>query len=102
MRGQIAPRPVGFYLGLELSMNPITTRPSYIAIADLPLAERVAILRDPAFKAKILAEEIRGREVAGWIEIDRGALKARVAAAPGPGDWEPHFNPNAVVEYYSR
>jgi len=52
--------------------------------------------------AKILAEEIRGREVAGWIEIDRGALKARVAAAPGPGDWEPHFNPNAVVEYYSR
>ena len=52
--------------------------------------------------AKILAEEIRSRDVPGWIEIDRGALKARVATLPGPGDWEPHFNPNAVVEYYSR
>ncbi len=52
--------------------------------------------------AKILAEEIRSRDVPGWIEIDRAALKARVAATPGPGDWEPHFNPNAVVEYYSR
>ncbi|MSQ30857.1 MAG: 30S ribosomal protein S4 [Dehalococcoidia bacterium] len=52
--------------------------------------------------AKILADAIRSRDVPGWIEIDRGALKARVAALPGPGDWEPHFNPNAVVEYYSR
>lgn len=52
--------------------------------------------------AKVLAEEIRGREVPGWLEIDRDALKARMAAVPGPGDWEPHFNPNAVVEYYSR
>ena len=52
--------------------------------------------------AKILAEEIRSREVPGWLEIDRAALKGRVAAAPGPGDWEPYFNPNAVVEYYSR
>ena len=52
--------------------------------------------------AKILAEEIRSREVPGWLEIDRGALKARVATVPGPGDWEPYFNPNVVVEYYSR
>ena len=52
--------------------------------------------------AKILAEVIRSREVPGWLEIDRAALKARVASEPGPGDWEPHFNPNAVVEYYSR
>ena len=51
---------------------------------------------------KILVEEIRSRDVPGWLEIDRAALKVRMAAAPGPGDWEPHFNPNAVVEYYSR
>ncbi|MEX2446971.1 MAG: 30S ribosomal protein S4 [Dehalococcoidia bacterium] len=52
--------------------------------------------------AKVLAEEIRGREVPGWIELDREALKARMLTVPGPGDWEPGFNPNAVVEYYSR
>jgi N-acyl-D-aspartate/D-glutamate deacylase len=57
VRGQVPSRPVGFHMGLELSLNPITTRPSYMAIADRPLAERVAILRDPAFKAKVLAEE---------------------------------------------
>ncbi|MBM3139933.1 MAG: 30S ribosomal protein S4 [Chloroflexi bacterium] len=52
--------------------------------------------------AKILAEEIKNREVPGWLEIDRAGLKGRVIALPGHGDWEPHFNPNAIVEYYSR
>ena len=57
VRGQIMARPVGVLLGLDLSYNPLTTLPSYRAIADKPLAEKVAIMRDPAFKAKVLAEE---------------------------------------------
>jgi N-acyl-D-aspartate/D-glutamate deacylase len=44
-------------LGLDLSCHPLMTLPSYRAIADLPLAERVRIMRDPAYKAKMLAEE---------------------------------------------
>src|SRR5206468_1492478 len=36
---QIAARPVGLLLGLELSRNPFQTHPSYRAIAKLPLAE---------------------------------------------------------------
>lgn len=51
---------------------------------------------------KILQDEIRGRDVPGWLEVDRSALTGRVLASPGPGDWEQHFNPNAVVEFYSR
>lgn len=51
---------------------------------------------------KILQDEIRGRDVPGWLEIDRSNLTGRVLGMPGPGDWEPHFNANAVVEYYSR
>src|ERR1700748_3006254 len=39
---QIAARPVGLMLGLELSRNPFQTHPSYRAIAHLPLAERLA------------------------------------------------------------
>jgi small subunit ribosomal protein S4 len=51
---------------------------------------------------KILQDEIRGRDVPGWVEIDRSEMTGRVLGMPGPGDWEPHFNPNAVVEFYSR
>ena len=43
-------------LGLELSRNPFQTHPSYKAIAHLPLAERVARLRQPELRAAILSE----------------------------------------------
>src|SRR3981189_618412 len=53
---QIAARPVGLLLGLELSRNPFQTHPSYKAIAKLPLAERLARLRKPKGRAAILSE----------------------------------------------
>jgi len=53
---QVAARPIGLLLGLELSRNPFQTHPSYKAIAKLPLPERIARLRDPAVRAAILAE----------------------------------------------
>ena len=51
---------------------------------------------------KILKEEVRARDVPGWLELNREALAGRVVTVPGTGDYEPHFNPNAIVEYYSR
>jgi len=56
MRGQVAGRPVGILFGLELTLNPFSQYPAYREIAALPLAERVARLRDPAFRARLLAE----------------------------------------------
>ncbi|MGA2287216.1 N-acyl-D-amino-acid deacylase family protein [Bradyrhizobium sp.] len=53
---QIAARPVGLLLGLELSRNPFQTHPSYREIAGLPLAERLALLRQPEVRAAILSE----------------------------------------------
>jgi len=53
---QIAARPVGLLLGLELSRNPFQTHPSYRAIAHLPLAERLLQLRQPERRAAILSE----------------------------------------------
>src|ERR1044071_1029727 len=53
---QIAARPVGLLLGLELSRNPFQTHPSYRAIAKLPLAERLTRLHQPDVRAAILAE----------------------------------------------
>jgi N-acyl-D-aspartate/D-glutamate deacylase len=53
---QIAARPVGLMLGLELSRNPFQTHPSYKAIAHLPMTERLAGLRQPDVRAAILSE----------------------------------------------
>src|SRR5215510_9302724 len=53
---QIAARPVGLLLGLELSRNPFQTHPSYRRIAHLPLAERLARLRQAEVRAAILSE----------------------------------------------
>jgi N-acyl-D-aspartate/D-glutamate deacylase len=57
MRAQVAPRPVGMFYGLELSFHPFAYHPSYKAIKHLPLAQRVARLRDPAFRAHLLSEQ---------------------------------------------
>ena len=56
MRNQVAPRPVGVLQGLTASVNPIALCPSFREIADRPLAEIVAALRDPERRARIVAE----------------------------------------------
>ncbi len=54
--GQIFPRPIGLVLGLELSGNPFVMYPSYREIADLPLDERVARMRRPEVRKRILTD----------------------------------------------
>ena len=56
LRAQVACRPVGMVHGLECSMHPFFLAPSYLAIADLPLEDRVRRMQDPALRARILAE----------------------------------------------
>lgn len=53
---QVYPRPIGLVMGLEMTVSPFSLCPSYQAIAHLPLAERVAAMRTPEFKARLLAE----------------------------------------------
>jgi N-acyl-D-aspartate/D-glutamate deacylase len=62
-RLQVAPRGIGVILGLEATFHPFIGYPSYKAIAHLPLAERVAKLREPAYRAQLLAE--KSEKVAG-------------------------------------
>ena len=47
IRPVVAPRPIGILLGLEGSQNPFSGTATYRSIGDLPLAERVTVLRDP-------------------------------------------------------
>ena len=54
---QILPRPVGMICGFELSSHPFSLCPSYEAIAALPLDQQLPHLRDPEFRAKLVAEK---------------------------------------------
>ena len=56
IKAQVAGRPVGLMLGLQGSAHPFVSRPSYRAISALPLAEKVAALRDPRLRARLIAE----------------------------------------------
>jgi len=54
---QVAARPTGLLLGLQSTFHPFQSHASYREIERLPLPERVAAMRDPAFRARILAEQ---------------------------------------------
>ena len=55
LRPQVTGRPVGLVLGLQ-TRHPLYHRPTFTALARLPLRERVERLRDPATRDAILRE----------------------------------------------
>ncbi len=56
LRCQVGARAIGVLLGLEATFHPFVGFPSYKAIANLPLAERVRRMRDPEVRARMLRE----------------------------------------------
>ena len=90
MKAQVAARPVGVLLGLELTVNPFTRYPLYREIAHLPLAERVERLADPGFRARLLADPPEGG--AGGLM----ALWSRMHLMGAEPDYEP--TPESTVE----
>ena len=56
-RVQVAPRAIGVFNGLQCTFHPLLAQPSYLAIRDRPLDERVAIMRDPQFRDRCLSED---------------------------------------------
>jgi N-acyl-D-aspartate/D-glutamate deacylase len=86
---QVAPRPIGVLLGLQGSLNPFSGCPSYKAMAAQPLAERLAALRSPAMKTRLLAE------LAGALPgqhnplMPRWMRMGRIYAFGDPPDYEP-------------
>jgi N-acyl-D-amino-acid deacylase len=54
---QTFPRPIGLVMSLELSGNPFVLYPTYREVADLPLPERVAEMRKPEVRERILADK---------------------------------------------
>ncbi len=86
LRGQVAPRPIGTLLGLQTSLNPFSAHAGYRALARLPLAEKVARLRDSEVRAALLAETPTGPAAA---VVARFSRFDRVFPLGDPPDYEP-------------
>jgi len=57
---QVPSRPTGMLFGLQSSFHPFFFHPTYAReLASLPLAERVARLRESSVRAKILSEQLQ-------------------------------------------
>jgi len=56
IRLQVGVRAIGVLLGLDATFHPFMGFPSYKTISGLPLSERVAQMKEPAFKERLLTE----------------------------------------------
>ena len=57
MYGQVPPRATGINMGLTATLNPFTFYPSFYELSKKSLEEKVATMKDAAFKEKLLSEE---------------------------------------------
>ncbi|MFZ5833981.1 MAG: N-acyl-D-amino-acid deacylase family protein [Pseudomonadota bacterium] len=85
MKGQVAARPICLLLGLQATMNPFSNHPTYRTIAGLPLAARVAKMRDPEFRAQILSEKPKGNPLLTGIFYSMH----KIFPLGDPPDYEP-------------
>jgi N-acyl-D-aspartate/D-glutamate deacylase len=73
MTGMVLTRPTGIMLGFEISQNPFVDCPGWDEVAHLPFERRVAALRDPAFRERLLSERPRdpglARRLQNWDRI---------------------------------
>ncbi len=86
IRPQVACRPTGMLFGLQSSLHPFLTHPTYNEIANLPLADRVARLSDPAVRQRLVAEK------PGTDSVIASALMSRfdqIFRLGDPPDYEP-------------
>jgi N-acyl-D-aspartate/D-glutamate deacylase len=54
---QCAGRAIGLHMNFQLTAHPFARHPSFLALADRPWEEVLETLRDPAFRARLLAEK---------------------------------------------
>ncbi|MBB3751560.1 N-acyl-D-aspartate/D-glutamate deacylase [Mycolicibacterium sp. BK634] len=88
VRPQVASRAFGMLMGHQSRMNPFRHRPTYAALMDLPIEERVRLLRDPAMKARILAETPDSSGAPSADQLNRHTFK-RVYPLGNRLDYEP-------------
>jgi len=83
---QVLPRAIGMMYGLDLSMHPFMLVPAYQEIEHLPVEERIARMKNPQVRARILADTPGTPSVPtmGYIRIFENMFEAT-----DPLDYEP-------------
>lgn len=101
MRGQVGARAVGILLGLQATLNPFMTSPAYAEIADLPLPERLAQMRDPERRSRIItsATSDRSGSVTGTRLLEQFELMFPFGDPP---DYEPDPSTSIAAEAAQR
>jgi len=97
MTGQVRGRPTSVLLGFELSQNPFLPCPGWREIAHLPFAGKLAALRDPAFRARLLAEEADDAGLAFRLRDWK-----RIFELGDPPDYEPPMDRSVAAEAARR
>jgi N-acyl-D-aspartate/D-glutamate deacylase len=95
---QVCARPIGLLYGLDLSLHPFSTCPSFVAVASLPLAERVAAMHQPKLRAKLLAES-PDMSVLG---VPRSRLVDRMYVLGDPPNYTPTAEESIAVQARRR
>jgi N-acyl-D-amino-acid deacylase len=85
LRPQVAGRALNILIGFQ-TFHPFRSRPSYQAIADLPLAERITLLRKDEVRQAILSE---GSADDPLLAMIGGGSTARMFPLGEPPDYEP-------------
>jgi N-acyl-D-amino-acid deacylase len=85
LRAQVMGRPTSLLVGWQTQTHPFRFRPTYKAIADLPLEERVERLRRPEVRAAILSERNPDHPLADVVS----AGLDRIFPMGEPPDYEP-------------
>ena len=104
LRPQVIPRSVTIMTSLD-TYHLFMGRPSYRAVAHLPLAERVAHLRRPEVKRAILAEQTTAGDAADFSEL---VVELFLPALPvtfplrDPVDYEPSFDDSVWATALAR
>ena len=88
VKPQVASRPIGVLVGLEATASPFLFTQSVAELADRPLAERVAALRDPDRKRRVLEEH-----AAMVTKLPEGLFRSIVAG------WDVMFALTDPVDY---
>ena len=98
--GQVGSRPIGLVMGLETSMHPFASRPSWRELADLAPAARVARLRaDAALRERLIHEPPALDSMVAQM-IERALPKT--FRLTEPVDYEPHPDDALVAQAARR
>ncbi len=99
MKAQVAARPVGVLLGLDLTLNPFSLHPDWQALAGAPLAQQRAALNDPAFVARLVANPPEPGNALGTALLHRWGEMYRLGDPP---NYEPPPETSLAAEAMRR